>query len=272
MASLDHYLDERLVHGRSYFAGDEARTALGISPRNFAAAVTRLIHKGRLANPRHGFFLILRPEDRIAGAPDPARWIDPLMKHQGLAYRVSLLRAAAFHGSSHQAAMVFQVIVPRQLRDFEIGRHRLQFLYQSPHAFSHVNLATRLEQMKSDEGFAKVAGIELTLLDCARYFHNAGGISGVAQIAKDIGGKANIKTLADAAQEYENSSVRRLGYLLDVANHPRQAKALEPFVKKAKALLPLNPAAKPLVASLAEIRERNSRWKLVINEPVEFDS
>jgi predicted transcriptional regulator of viral defense system len=272
MASLDHYLDERLADGRSYFVGDEARSALGVSQRNFAAAVTRLINKGRLANPRHGFFLILRPEDRIAGAPDPARWIDPLMKHQGLAYRVSLLRAAAFHGSSHQAAMVFQVIAPKQLRDLEIGRHRLQFLYQAPQAFSRVNLVTRLDQLKSDEGFAKVAGIELTLLDCARYFHDAGGISGVAQIAKDIGGKANARSLADAAQEYENSSVRRLGYLLDLANHSRQAKALEPFVKKAKALLPLNPAAKPLVASLAEIRERNSRWKLVINEPLEIDS
>ena len=106
MASLEHYLDDCLARGRSYFVGDEARSALGISQRNFAAAVTRLINKERLANPRHGFFLILRPEDRIAGAPDPARWIDPLMKHQGLSYRVSLLRAAAFHGSSHQAAMV----------------------------------------------------------------------------------------------------------------------------------------------------------------------
>ena len=272
MASLEHYLDERLAHGRSCFVGDGARSALGVSQRNFAAAVTRLINKGRLANPRHGFFLILRPEDRIAGAPDPAQWIDPLMKHQGLAYRVSLLRAAAFHGSSHQAAMVFQVIAPKQLRDFEIGRHRLQFLYQSPQAFSHVNLAARLDQMKSDEGFAKVAGVELTLLDCARYFHDAGGINGVAQIAKDIGDKANARTLADAAQEYENSSVRRLGYLLDLANHSHQAKALEPFVKKAKTLLPLNPAAKPLVASLTEIRERNSRWKLLINESVEFES
>jgi hypothetical protein len=83
-------------------------------------------------------------------------WIDPLMKHQGLAYRVSLLRAAAFHGSSHQAAMVIQVIAPKQLRDFEIGRHRLQFLYQAPQIFSHVYLAARLGQMKSDEGFAKV--------------------------------------------------------------------------------------------------------------------
>jgi len=272
MASLEHYLDDRLAHGRSYFVGDEARAALGISQRNFAAAVTRLINKERLANPRHGFFLILRPEDRIAGAPDPAGWIDPLMKHQGLAYRVSLLRAAAFHGSSHQAAMVFQVIAPKQLRDFVIGRHRLQFLYQAPEAFSHVNLVSRLDQMKSDEGFAKVAGIELTLLDCARYFHDVGGINAVAQIAKDIGGKANARTLADAAENYENSSVRRLGYLLELANHSRQAKALEPFVKKAKTLLPLNPSAKLLVASLAEIRERNSRWKLVINEPVEVDS
>jgi predicted transcriptional regulator of viral defense system len=272
MASLEQYLDERLVHGRSYFVGNEARSALGVSQRNFAAAVTRLINKGRLANPRHGFFLILRPEDRIAGAPDPVRWIDPLMKHQGLAYRVSLLRAAAFHGSSHQAAMIFQVIVPEQLRDFEIGRHRLQFLYQAPGAFARVNLPTRLDQMKSDEGFAQAAGVELTLLDCARYFHKAGGINGIAQIAKDIGGKANAHALADAAEDYENSAVRRLGYMLDLTNHSRQAKSLEPFAKKAKTLVPLNPASKPVIASLAEPGERNSKWKLLINEPVDVDS
>jgi hypothetical protein len=158
------------------------------------------------------------------------------------------------------------------LRDLEIGRHRLQFLYQAPQAFTHVNLATRLDQMKTEEGFAKVAGVELTLLDCARYFHDAGGISAVAQITKDIGGKANVRALADAAEEYENSSVRRLGYLLDLASHVRQAKALEPFVKKAKTLLPLNPAVRPLVASLASPDERNFRWKPVINDPVEIDS
>jgi len=113
---------------------------------------------------------------------------------------------------------------------------------------------------------------ELTLLDCARYFHDAGGINGVAQIAKDIGGEANSRALADLAEDYENSSVRRLGYLLDLAGHSRQAKTLEPLAKKAKSLLPLNPAVKPLVASLAELREINSRWKLVVNESVEFDS
>jgi predicted transcriptional regulator of viral defense system len=272
MPSLEQFLDERLARGRSYFSRDEALKALSIPSRNFAAAVTRLINKSRLANPRHGFFLILRPEDKIIGAPDPVRWIDPLMKHQRVDYRISLLRAAAFHGSSHQAAMVFSLIVPRQLRDFELGRHRVQFLYQTPKAFSHVNRPDALDQIKSEEGFANVAGVELTLLDCARYFHKTGGISTVAQIAKDIGAKANSAKLASIAAEYENSSVRRLGFLLDHAGHERQARVLEPFAKKAKTATPLNPANKPLVASLAEHAQKNSRWKLLINEPVEIDA
>ena len=271
MPSLEQFIDDRLVHGRAHFSREEAQAALDLKPEALTNAVTRLIKKRRLANPRHGFYLILRPEDQMVGAPDPVRWIEPLMKHQGLDYRISLLRAAAFHGSSHQAAMVFQVVAPRQLRDFEIGRHRLQFLYQTPKAFAQVNQPSQLDQMKSDTGFAKMAGVELTLLDCARYFHKAGGISGVAQIVKDIGAKADPRTLARIAAAYENSSVRRLGYLLEHAGHARQANALEPFVKKAKTAVSLDPSVKPLIESLAERHEKDTKWKLVINERVEID-
>lgn len=271
MASLDQFVDDRLLHGRAHFNREEALAAVDLKPDGLTAAITRLVKKQRLANPRHGFYLILRPEDQMAGAPDPVRWIDPLMKYQGLDYRISLLRAAAFHGSSHQAAMVFQVVVPKQLRDFEIGRHRLQFLYQTPKAFAKLNQPDWLDRMKSDAGFAQVAGVELTLLDCARYFHKATGINGVAQIAKDIGAKAEPRVLAKAAAAYENSSVRRLGYLLERAGHTRQANALEPFVKKAKTAVPLDPSVKPLIESLSGLHEKDARWKLVINEPVEID-
>jgi predicted transcriptional regulator of viral defense system len=271
MASLDQYLDEQLARGRAYFSREEALDGLKLAPEAFSAALTRLIKKRRLANPRHGFYLILRPEDQIGGAPDPVRWIDPLMKYQGIDYRISLLRAAAFHGSSHQAAMVFQVIVPKQLRAFEIGRHRLQFIYQVPAAFAKTNLSEWLDSMKSDTGFARVAGIELTLLDCARYFRKATGINGVAQVVKDIGAKADPRKLAKAAVAYENSSVRRLGYLLDRAGHARQSHALEPFVKKAKVALPLDPSIKPLISPLANPSEKDSKWMLTINEPVEID-
>lgn len=271
MASLEQFVNDRLVHGRAHFSREEALSELDLKPGALAAAITRLVKKRRLANPRHGFYLILRPEDQLAGAPDPARWIDPLMKYQGIDYRISLLRAAAFHGSSHQAAMVFQVVAPKQLRDFELGRHRLQFLYQAPEAFALINRSDRLDQMKSETGFAKVAGVEVTLLDCARYFHKATGINGVAQIARDIGAKADPRALAKAAVAYESSSVRRLGYLLEHAGHLRQANALEPFAKRSRTAVPLNPSVKPLIVTLANLHDKNAKWKLLINESVEFD-
>lgn len=271
MASLDQFIEDQLIRGRAYFARKDALTALGLSPQALAAAITRLIKKGRLANPRHGFFLILRPEDRIAGAPDPVQWIDPLMKYQGLDYRVSLLRAAAFHGSVHQAAMVFQVVAPKQLRGFEIGRQRLEFLYQAPKAFAQINQPELLAQIKSAAGYASVGGVELTLLDCVRYFHKASGINGVAQIVQDLGAKADPRKLARAAAAYENSSVRRLGFLLDRAGHARQSKVLEPFAQKAKTAVLLDPAIKPLIASAGDAYAKDVKWKLRINESVEID-
>jgi predicted transcriptional regulator of viral defense system len=271
MGSLDRYLDEQLSRGRAYFSREEGVQALGLSPEAFSAAATRLTKRRRLTSPRRGFFLILRPEDQTAGAPDPVRWIDPLMKYLGIDYRISLLRAAAFHGSSHQAAMVFQVIAPRQLRDFDIGRHRLQFVYQAPAAFTATNQSDWVGQIKSEAGFAKIAGVELTLLDAARYFHKAAGINGVAQITKDLGAKADPRKLAKAAAHYENTSVRRLGYLLDHANHLRQASALEHFAHQAKSMKPLDPSVKPLLESLASLHPKDLKWKLVINESVEID-
>jgi hypothetical protein len=99
--TLDAYLDERLGRGRGYLTKAEAMKTLGLSATSFAAAAARLTRQRRLATPKQGFYIILRPEDRAAGGPDPARWIDPLMHHLGLDYRISLLRAAAFHGASH---------------------------------------------------------------------------------------------------------------------------------------------------------------------------
>ena len=272
MTALDGYLDQLLSRGRAYFSMEEALSALGLGRGAFIAAAARLAKKGRLASPRRGFYLILRPEDRTAGAPDPVRWIDPLMRYLELDYRVSLLRAAAFHGSSHQAAMVFQVIAPKQLRSFELGRHRLQFLYQEPTAFARVNQPEWLGQMKSEAGYARVAGVELALLDSARYFHKAAGINGVAQIVKDLGAKADPRRLAKAAEAYEYASVRRLGYLLELFGHARQADVLEHFARLAKSMKPLDPSIKPLTQTLAGLQEKNARWKLLINEAVETDA
>jgi hypothetical protein len=33
----------------------------------------------------------------------------------------------------------------------------------------------------------------------------------------------------------------------------------------------LDPAVKPLIESLADLHEKDAKWKLVINEPVDID-
>jgi predicted transcriptional regulator of viral defense system len=272
MSRLQEYAEKLLSHGKNHFSREQAATALHQSPELLAEAARRLVKKGRLAMPRRGFYLVLRPEDEAFGAPDPIEWLDALMKHMGLDYRVSLLRAAAFHGSTHQAVMVFQVITPKQIRGFDIGRHRLQFIFQASKAFAATNQPKWLTRIKSKTGYTKVAGIELTVLDSARYFHKAAGINGAAQVVHDLGSKANPRILATAARNYEKSSIRRLGYLLDLYGHERQATALLPFAQRAKSMLPLDPSAVPIIDSLETSHEINQKWKLAINEPVEIDT
>lgn len=271
MKSVQEFVDSQLSRGRGYFTKRDALAEVGRNPQAFQKAMVRLTKKGALVSPRRGFFLILRPEERSLGAPDPARWIDPLMRHLGVDYRVSLLRAAAFHGSAHQAAMVFQVVAPRQLPKIEIGRQKVEFLFQSPAVFVRTNRTEWLGQLKTEAGFAKVAGVELTLLDICRYFHRAAGINGAAQAVHDLGKKAEPRILAKAAGAYENSAVRRLGYLLERFGHGRQADSLRRFADKAKSFKALDPSSKPIVPELAALEEKNPAWKLVVNVPVEID-
>lgn len=271
MNMLQDFVESRLARGRAYFSKAEALDLLKCSSQAFQSAVTRLTTKGRVISLRHGFYLISRPEDRVFGAPDPARWIDPLMRHTGLRYRVSLLRAAAFHGASHQAAMVFQVIAPRQLQSIKIGRQQVEFVYQSASHFDKANRPEWLAKLKSDAGFAIVAGVELVLLDFCRYFHRAGGINGAAQAIHDLGKKADPRILSRASMAYENSTARRLGYLLERFGHLRQAVALEVFAKQAKSFKELDPSAQPISAALAFSDKKDPKWKLSINVPVEID-
>ncbi len=273
MLPLAAFLDNQLSRGRAYFAKSEALKATGQSSRAFTSAASRLMGKHRLLSPKRGFYLVLRPEDRAAGAPEPSRWIDPLMKHLGVDYRISLLRAAAFHGSSHHAALVFQVIVPKQIPPLVAGRQRVQFIYQAPDLFRRTNRDVWLAQLKTDAGFAQIAGIELVLLDAVRYFHHAAGLNGTAQIVHDLGRQADVRKLAKAAACYENSTARRLGYLLEHFGHRRQASALRPFTEIAKSVKLLDPSVKHIAAlSRATGPTKEApHWKLIINAPVEID-
>jgi len=119
-----------------------------------------------------------------------------------------------------------------------------------------------------------VDGIELVILDAVRYFHQAAGLNGAAQIVHDLGGKADPPELAKAAAFYENSTARRLGYLLEHAGHRRQATTLRPFIHAAKSMKLLDPSVKRIAAigAAAGATTEAPSWKLILNAPVEIDA
>ena len=128
------------------------------------------------------------------------------MHHLGLTTD-SVLRAAAFHGASHQAAQIFQVIVPKQLRPIAIDRQRIQFIYQAPGAFVAVNKAPG-RPVENRRRLRQGCGRRAPPARRRSLLRQAAGLNGAAQIVHDLGAKANPRKLARAAVFYENSTAR----------------------------------------------------------------
>jgi len=257
--ALDAFLSSRLSRGRPSFTREDLLRALAASSSTLTHSLSQLARKGRIANPRPGFYLALAPEDKNNGAPDPTRWIGALMQHQQTDYRISLLSAAEFHGAIN-AAPAMQIIAPKPMKDFAIGRYRIEFQPMAPNAFARTNRAPWLTGIRTKAGEAKVAGIELALFDCAKWFHKAGGISQAAQVARQLGSRADPRRLASIARACDNADVMRLGYLLELAGHEEQARALDAFAQDARQKL-LDPTSK------IDTGELSGRWKITLNTP-----
>ena len=90
-------------------------------------------------------------------------------------------------------------------------------------------------------------------------------------MSMDIGGNANSRKLAQVAACYENSTVRRLGYLLECVGHERQAHALLPFAAKASSIQPLNPSVMSSLGFPIDKHQKDETWRLDINQVVEID-
>ena len=139
----------------------------------------------------------------------PAEWfIDDLMRHLGHRYYVALLSAATYHGASHQAPQVFQVMSDARVLDRAIGRVRLSF-YTSTHA-----VGTPTVIVSVHTGSIPVSSREATVADLIREPRASGGISNVATILAEIG-ELDGSALATLAARHGRALARRTGWLVE---------------------------------------------------------
>ena len=266
---LSGYVSGLLSSGRTVFTTEEAEQALGIGHGAFLDAAERLQRREALLNPRQGFYVVVPPQYASWGAPPPAWYIDALMRREGRAYYVGLLKAAELHGATHQAVMEFQVVTAKRLPEIRAGRSLIVFYFRK----DMEAVATGIEGRKTDTGTMKMSSAALTALDLLRYPQASGGIDNVAMVLSDLGQKIDPRQLALLSGAVERPVVQRLGYLLEHLGHNVLAEPMLEYLRAQGSLpwteLDRQEARDPEFAP--EPRQRDLRWRVIVRRVPRVD-
>lgn len=268
-SALSSYVSSLLSMGRTAFTAEEAEQALRVGRGAFLDAAERLQRRKALLNPRQGFYVVVPPQFASWGAPPPAWYIDGLMRYEGQAYYVGLLKAAELHGATHQAVMEFQVVSAKRLPKIRAGRNLIVFYFRK----DMKAVAAGVEDRKTDTGTMKISSAALTALDLLRYPQASAGIDNIVTVLSDLGQKIDSEQLATLSATVERPVVQRLGHLLDRLGHEAltgpmlealQARGAAPWTE-----LDRRQAGDPDFAP--EPQDRDSRWRVIVRRAPELD-
>ena len=269
-SALSGYVSGLLSTGRAVFTADEAEQALGVGHGAFLDAAERLQRRKALLNPRQGFYVVVPPQYASWGAPPPAWYIDALMRREGQAYYVGLLKAAELHGATHQAIMEFQVVTAKRLPRIRAGRSLIVFYFRK----DMEAVSGGIEERKTDTGTMKVSSAALTALDLLRYPQASGGIDNIATVLSDLRQKIDPEQLAVLSVVVERPVVQRLGHLLDHFDHDVLTEPMLEVLRARGALpwteLDRKGAQDPDFA--LEPRQRDLRWRVIVRRVPRVDA
>jgi len=254
--------DHLLAHGRPVVTLAEAAELMGLSHKGAADAIVRLRRSAQLFSPTPGLYIAIPPEYRLWGAVPALDFIDPMMASLGRSYYVALLSAAEQLGAAHQRPQVLQVMVDVPLEDRDFGRVKVRF------SSSQRAAAVPTERRNSHTGSFVMSSPEATMLDLSTRPHEAGGLSNVATVLHELveAHRIEIDGLIAAAAAYPASTLRRLGWLLELLGADIDTEALvgtlgDPVVRPTTLLDPGGPRR----------GHGDRRWGIVENVLVEPD-
>jgi predicted transcriptional regulator of viral defense system len=256
--SVPRYLDDLQGRGIYCFSGAEAVQALGSGVLAIRAALRRLRHKGEIAMPFRGFYVIVPPEFRTLGCLPANHFIPSLMSHLGVPYYAGLLSAAEHYGAAHHRPQVFQVVVVQNRPGLICGGVRVEFIARKNAG------AIPTQDFKTPRGYLKVSTPEATAFDLVGYPHHAGGLDHTATVLAELAESLDAQKLAAIADLSPMAWSQRLGYLLDSIGEGRLAEGL------AEHLQDKDPVPVPLSPSLpCKGVQQDRRWRVLVNETVE---
>ena len=260
---LSGYVDRIQSEGRYFFTREEVLKFHPESENAVKLALNRLSRKKRILSVRRGFYVIIPAEYTASGILPPSLFIEDLMNYVDKSYYLGLLSAAAIHGAAHQRPQEYHVITTAPERTISSAGIRIKFFVKSGNWEKYALL-----EHKTDVGYLKVSGPELTAIDLIAYEKRIGGLNRVITILEELSEKINdTQLLTQAKNSSALSHIQRLGYLLDKVLYKKKLVVpLKGWIQKQKLFqIPLK-CGVPMKGFLADID-----WKIIINAEVESD-
>lgn len=261
--NLTLYINELLAHGRCCFTLDEAEKALQQPKHTIIVAIKRSKEKNKLASPARGFYVIVTPEYQVYGCLPPEQFIPYLMEYLQSDYYACLLTAAMYHGATHQAPQVFQVMAEKDLLAIHCGKVIVEFITKR-----ELN-QTPTQSITTPKSMLKISTPEATAMDLLRYPQRCGGLNHIATVLSELAENINPDKLTLLLeQQNELAWKQRLGYMLDLLGAETLANAIRAHLDTQKRLdyVLLMPGL-----NVPEKKQHIKKWKIIENTSIESD-
>jgi predicted transcriptional regulator of viral defense system len=187
---------------------------------------------------------------------------DDLMKFIGKNYYVGLYSAAMFHGAAHQQPQEFYIINESpNVRD--VKKENLIIHFSEKNNFPEYGI----EEKKTDTGYLKISGHELTFLDLVYFEKPMGGLNRIISVLIELAEEMKVGLFRKVLKnQFPITIYQRTGYILEnVIRENELANAVKEHLsnKEYRNTL-LNPSGK-------EVGMIDQKWKVYINIQLESD-
>ena len=264
--SISEWIENREMKGLPTFSYQEVCASFpSLSSKIVSNELYRLGKNKRIQSVHKSFYTVVPIQFKDRGIVPPYNYIGQLMTYLGKPYYISLLSAGVLHGAAHQRPQKLSIMtVSPRITFSKYSNNQLFWGYRKeiPKGF--------LCETNSDTGTILYSNAELTAVDLVQYSHLIGGLSAAATVIDELVEKTDFERYGDRLIKATTfSTLQRLGFLLDVVlENETQADAvydiLQPYAKELK--------YRPLTTEYpTEKAERDSRWKIIINQEIEPD-
>jgi predicted transcriptional regulator of viral defense system len=263
---LTYWTESQIAKGKYTFTAEQLKQQFSdLNAHTLISALTRMIQKKKVVALYAGFYTIISPEYSTKGIIPPLLIIDSLMNYLNRQYYVGLLNAAALYGAAHQRPQEFFVVTTfPTLRATMKNGMKINYI-------SRVTIPEKYTVLrKTETGYVKVSGPELTAVDLLQYENHIGGLNRAATIISELADSMTAKNFSkDFLAHFPTAILQRLGFILEnISKRTDLADSIHKQLSQQKRIK----RRAVLKAGKAESGfETDKKWKIVINTKMEID-